>query len=358
MPLRHIDEANLDYYLVLFDSDGNERPEQDGSLLSQKLSEVVRDGVTDVFFSSHGWKGDIPAAISQYDSWIGAMAAQAGDRDRARALDPEFKAVIVGVHWPSLPWGNEDARPRCWATTRPTSSRQSSRWTPTSWCSCTPNGSRIRTRPRPPWRPSWPLPTMTRSRLSWRMGSCRTTLESGLPDTVRPGRARPRRRNRSARLGPADLHADPDDQRMDVGGGENRPSLRARRAARAAGRRLPAQCQRRIAHAGASAVVLGHEAPRAPRRRDRRALTADPAAEERAGGAVSSDGPQLRLHRGLRRSIRTAGPGHRHLAPAAPGPLVVPGPRRAVTLVIRREHPVPAEPARLLPADRRQPRRW
>jgi hypothetical protein len=109
MPLRHIDEANLDYYLVLFDSDGNERSEQDGSLLSKKLSDVVQDGVTDVFFSSHGWKGDIPASISQYDRWVGAMAAQTGDRNRARALDPKFKAVIIGVHWPSQPWGNEDA---------------------------------------------------------------------------------------------------------------------------------------------------------------------------------------------------------------------------------------------------------
>jgi hypothetical protein len=109
MPQHHIDEANLDYYLVLFDSDGNERPEQDGNLLSKKLIKDVRDGVTDVFFSSHGWKGDIPAAISQYDRWVGAMAVQGGDRDRARALDPKFKAVIVGVHWPSLPWGNEDA---------------------------------------------------------------------------------------------------------------------------------------------------------------------------------------------------------------------------------------------------------
>jgi hypothetical protein len=108
MPLRHIDEANLDYYLVLFDSDGNERREQDGSLLSETLREAVQDGVTDVFFSSHGWKGDIPAAISQYNSWIGAMAAQAADRDRARALDHDFKVMIVGVHWPSLPWGNED----------------------------------------------------------------------------------------------------------------------------------------------------------------------------------------------------------------------------------------------------------
>ena len=108
MPLRHIDETNLAYYLMLFDSDGNERQEQDGSLLSKTLTEAVRDGVTDVFLSSHGWKGDIPAAIKQYDSWIGAMAAQAGDRERARALDRNFKALIVGVHWPSLPWGTEN----------------------------------------------------------------------------------------------------------------------------------------------------------------------------------------------------------------------------------------------------------
>lgn len=107
MPLRRINEADLDYHLVLFDSNGNERPEQDGSLLSKKLSEAVQDGVTDVFFSSHGWKGDILAAISQYDRWVSAMAVQAHDRDRARALDPKFKAVIVGVHWPSLPWGIE-----------------------------------------------------------------------------------------------------------------------------------------------------------------------------------------------------------------------------------------------------------
>ena len=38
------------------------------------------------------------------------MAAQAVDRDRVRALDPRFKAITVGVHWPSLPWGNEDVR--------------------------------------------------------------------------------------------------------------------------------------------------------------------------------------------------------------------------------------------------------
>src|SRR5690348_17035188 len=107
MPLRHIDEADLDYFLILFDRDGNERSEQGGALLSKTLNQTVQDSATDVFISSHGWKGDIPAAISQYASWISAMVAQVEDRNRARALDSAFKPVIVGVHWPSLPWGNE-----------------------------------------------------------------------------------------------------------------------------------------------------------------------------------------------------------------------------------------------------------
>ena len=37
-----------------------------------------------VFFLSHGWKGDVPAAIDQYDRWIGEMARSAADRAAAR----------------------------------------------------------------------------------------------------------------------------------------------------------------------------------------------------------------------------------------------------------------------------------
>src|SRR5208283_5868578 len=107
MPLRHIDESAADYYLVLFDGDGNERPEHDGAVASRDLAEAVHRDVTDVFLSSHGWSGDIPAAIRQYDSWITAMTAQAPDHERARQLVPGFKALNVGIHWPSLPWGNE-----------------------------------------------------------------------------------------------------------------------------------------------------------------------------------------------------------------------------------------------------------
>ena len=109
MPLRHVGNTEAEYYLVLFDADGNERREADESLLSQRLGEDIQDGVTDVFFASHGWKGDIPAAIRQYDSWVGTMAAQDRDRALARERYPGFKAMAVCVHWPSLPWGVEDA---------------------------------------------------------------------------------------------------------------------------------------------------------------------------------------------------------------------------------------------------------
>ena len=107
MPLRHIDGADLDYHLVLFDSQGVERPEGDGRPLSAALRALSADGVTDVFLCSHGWHNDVPGAIASYDQWIAAMAGQTADLARARALDPAFRPLIVAVHWPSLAWGTE-----------------------------------------------------------------------------------------------------------------------------------------------------------------------------------------------------------------------------------------------------------
>jgi len=100
--------SDFDYHLLLFDEDGRERKEQDGSLHSKDVVEHETAGVTDVFLLSHGWKGDIPAAIRQYDRWVGAMLRQERDLQRMRSLVPRFKPLVVGVHWPSLPWGVED----------------------------------------------------------------------------------------------------------------------------------------------------------------------------------------------------------------------------------------------------------
>lgn len=112
MTIRNVPGTDLEYYLISYDKKGVER-DDDGDVASGRLSErvveVLGEGdVTDVFFTSHGWKGDVPAAIDQYDRWIGAMAQCAEDRKRIRDLRPGFKSLIVGLHWPSRPWGDED----------------------------------------------------------------------------------------------------------------------------------------------------------------------------------------------------------------------------------------------------------
>lgn len=115
MPLYEIPGTDLTYYLIAFDELGFERPEADGLLLSDTVSRVVAsrvEPVTDVFLGSHGWKGDVPAAIEQYEKWIPAMAAVEADRETARARRPGFNSLIIGLHWPSLPFGDESLPPQ------------------------------------------------------------------------------------------------------------------------------------------------------------------------------------------------------------------------------------------------------
>jgi hypothetical protein len=110
MPIRTAPGTDVQYYLIVFDEDGNERREPDGALMSETVRKLVSDeakGITDVFFTSHGWKGDVPAAIEQYDAWIGAMVKSEPDRLTARERERGFEPLIVGLHWPSLPWGDE-----------------------------------------------------------------------------------------------------------------------------------------------------------------------------------------------------------------------------------------------------------
>lgn len=112
MTIETIPASDIQYYLVSFDKDGNERRE-DPDAPNGRLSDVVKQvletqPVTDVFFMSHGWKGDVPAAKEQYDKWAGAMLLCEQDPKRMRELRPEFKPLLIGLHWPSLPWGDEE----------------------------------------------------------------------------------------------------------------------------------------------------------------------------------------------------------------------------------------------------------
>lgn len=112
MPYRTIPGGPTPYALVAFEQDGQESaadPDNpNGRFSSRLIDDFSREATTDVFLLSHGWMGDIPAAIDQYDRWLGAMEACTADRERMAQLRPGFKALRIGVHWPSKPWGDEE----------------------------------------------------------------------------------------------------------------------------------------------------------------------------------------------------------------------------------------------------------
>jgi hypothetical protein len=109
MPLESVPGSSLSYYLIAFDAAGRERTEDSGERLSQRvLDAVARDPITDVFLMSHGWNGDVPAARDQYGRWIAVMVRCSDDIARLRQARPDFRPLLVGLHWPSLPFGDEE----------------------------------------------------------------------------------------------------------------------------------------------------------------------------------------------------------------------------------------------------------
>jgi hypothetical protein len=109
MSFETIPDTNLQYGLISYGADAKERPEQSG-LMSQRLIDKAKaDAVTDVFFFCHGWKGDEPAAKDQYEKWIKAFATSE-DRKIAAQVFPDFRPLYIGLHWPSLPFGDEEIR--------------------------------------------------------------------------------------------------------------------------------------------------------------------------------------------------------------------------------------------------------
>src|SRR5260370_27191961 len=107
MALEHVPGSELSYYLIAFDSAGRERAEDSGERLSQRVAEALaREPITDVFLMSHGWKGDVPAAREQYGRWITAMAQCRDDIARMRQVRPDFRPLLIGLHWTRLPWGD------------------------------------------------------------------------------------------------------------------------------------------------------------------------------------------------------------------------------------------------------------
>lgn len=114
MPYRTVPGRSEGYALLAFDSNGVERddPVGEGRLFSENvIRRVAEERATDIFIQCHGWKGDVPAAINQYDRWFGAMVALEPDADAMKRLPSGFRPFRIGVHWPSLPWGDEELAP-------------------------------------------------------------------------------------------------------------------------------------------------------------------------------------------------------------------------------------------------------
>lgn len=108
MPIETIPDSTIKYFLIAYDKHGAERTDDPDGTMSERVAAVLRDEpVTDVFIMSHGWKGDVPAAREQYNNWIRAMATCTADVERIRKVKPDFRPLIVGFHWPSLPFGDE-----------------------------------------------------------------------------------------------------------------------------------------------------------------------------------------------------------------------------------------------------------
>jgi hypothetical protein len=112
MPINTVPGFGLTYYLVCVDGTGAERTDDpdgiNGRMIPRVIDALAREPYTDVFLMSHGWMGDVPAAIRQYDRWIGAMAMCKDDIERATKIRPGFRPLLVGFHWPSLPYGDEE----------------------------------------------------------------------------------------------------------------------------------------------------------------------------------------------------------------------------------------------------------
>jgi hypothetical protein len=108
MPLITVPETTLRYYLLNYDAQCRERSELCGELGSDILaSEIASGQFTDIFLFSHGWLGDIPAAQAQYNRWVRAMAMNDADMQAMKSIRKGFRPLLIGLHWPSLPWGDE-----------------------------------------------------------------------------------------------------------------------------------------------------------------------------------------------------------------------------------------------------------
>jgi len=108
MSIEHSPERNIAYHFVCYDASGRERRGEHGLASDQLLVAVADECPTDIFFFSHGWNANPEGALGQYGRWVDTMAACTDDRERLSARAGGFRPLLVGLHWPSKAWADEE----------------------------------------------------------------------------------------------------------------------------------------------------------------------------------------------------------------------------------------------------------
>ena len=110
MPIVSVPGTDLTYSLIAYDDQGRERQDDPDGVLSGRATDALTgDPFTDVFLFSHGWMGDVPgAAQAAGGNWVGSMAGNAPDIAACMKQGrPGFRPLLIGLHWPSLPFGDD-----------------------------------------------------------------------------------------------------------------------------------------------------------------------------------------------------------------------------------------------------------
>lgn len=109
-------EAKYGGHLIPFDKNGVELflGKDKNKAISQRVLDDLSDtdkSFTDVFIMSHGWLNDLPGAQKSYQKWVKAMVdSDEFEQVRQKCREQtgtEFKPLLIGIHWPSKPLGDE-----------------------------------------------------------------------------------------------------------------------------------------------------------------------------------------------------------------------------------------------------------
>ena len=107
MSIEHSPEHNIAYQFVCYDARGRERAASTAWPATNCWRPWPMSAQPTSSSSATDGTG-IQRTLGQYGRWVDTMAARTGDRDRLRTRVGGFRPVLVGLHWPSKAWADEE----------------------------------------------------------------------------------------------------------------------------------------------------------------------------------------------------------------------------------------------------------